>query len=148
MRIITSRYIPEQAGSHFTPSYLRMRTQNVCSTTITKVVAYPNHVMRGLEFLQISGHTANTGMVLVSASLQGEVKFWKKHLPKHIHPRNRYSRTGYISEEKDCEKCLLTKVGDHVHYDNIKFLAFTLSGRSLAVSRACDAKIWFQTVWQ
>jgi hypothetical protein len=243
---------------------------NSCST---KVVAYPNHVVRGLEFLQVSGNTAattNTDMILVSASLQGEVKFWKKHLPKRIHPRDRYNRTGHNSEDKygeyeaepssnnnddderqpkyvcvyqfqspgkifslaswsslsSCfgngvgnegsggkillaageargqvrvwkvsplslssstssslssskvslgyrgksgmfpggsnsgcsdnnndkqqrlEECLSTKVGDHVHFDNIKLLAFTPNGRSLAVSRAYDAKIWFQTVWQ
>lgn len=64
---------------------LRGSISTVTSSCSTKVVAYPNHVVRGLEFLQIGGHTAataNTGMVLVSASLQGEVKFWKKHLPK------------------------------------------------------------------
>ena len=248
---------------------LRGSISTVTSSCSTKVVAYPNHVVRGLEFLQIGGHTAataTTDMVLVSASLQGEVKFWKKHLPKQIHPRDRYNRTGYISEEEDCEdesdpignnadderqpryvcvyqfqspgkifslaswssvfgngvdsersggkillaageargqvrvwkvsplslssstssslpsskvsveyrgksgrfsggrhggcsgnnkdkqqrleECLSTKVGDHVHYDNIKLLAFTPNGRSLAVSRAYDAKIWFQTVWQ
>jgi hypothetical protein len=74
---------------------------NSCST---KVVAYPNHVVRGLEFLQVSGNTAATtntdDMILVSASLQGEVKFWKKYLPKRIHPRDRYNRTGHNSEEK------------------------------------------------
>ena len=225
----------------------------------TEIVAYPKHVLRGLEFLRVANDNSTTGTtstrsseissdsndcLLVSASLQGEVKFWKKYKPAQKHPRDRYSssssNTNAIShtisnEEKEprfvcvyqfqspgkifslaswsspmpfssnskillaageargqvrvwkvsplslskspissssevsvgccskskegtgnnngskqerLEECLSTEVGDHVHYDNIKLLAFTPNGNSLAVSRAYDSKIWFQTVWQ
>ena len=250
------------------------RTQNECqhvesvskisSNCSTRIVAYPNHVIRGLQFLQLnktngitpitSALSHNTsgdsdGCLLVSASLQGEVKFWKKYTPTQTHPRDRYSNNcsdcnsndtitansncitdkreepsfvcvyqfqspgkifslaswssissltsehkillaagearGQVrvwkvspnflstpssssasevslgscgksggasnnstdSKQQRLEECLSTEVGDHVHYDNIKLLAFTHNGKSLAVSRAYDAKIWFQTVW-
>ncbi len=252
------------------------RTQNECqhvesvskisSNCSTRIVAYPNHVVRGLEFLQLNttngiAPTASTlsrntrgdsdGCLLVSASLQGEVKFWKKYTSTQTHPRDRYSNNcsdclskdtitannNCIADEREepsfvcvyrfqspgkifslaswssissltgehkillaageargqvrvwkvspnflstpssssasevslgpcgksggasssnstyskhqrLEECLSTEVGDHVHYDNIKLLGFTPNGKSLAVSRAYDAKIWFQTVWQ
>lgn len=238
----------------------------VSSCPSTKIVAYKNHVVRGLEFLEVesssnSNTTANE-TCLVSASLQGTVKFWKKHLPSPKHPRDRYNnachgeieleedewdetsgglihhkendgqpkyvcvyqfqspgkifslaswssissshcfgserssrillaageargqvrvwkvspsslasssstglstsspkasleyrrpgerRSGEYNKQERLEECLSTEVGDHVHYDNIKILAFTPNGKSLAVSRAYDSKIWFQTVWQ
>ena len=192
----------------------------------SKIVAYRNHVVRGLEFIEVgatgSGNCKND-TYLVSASLQGEVKFWKKQSTESGYvcayrfqspgkifslaswsPRTPSGIGGGSSSSSDkillaageargqvrvwklsprslvpdndsppgasssstrvfckpqhgnterpqvqsLEECLSTAVGDHVHYDNIKLLAFTPNGKSLAVSRAYDAKIWFQTVWQ
>lgn len=232
----------------------------ISSNCSTRIVAYPDHVVRGLEFLRINAmgtassktNGGSDSCLLVSASLQGGVKFWKKYVPSQLHPRDRYNtncnfnsnssnntststtNTNVLDEPEkssfvcvyqfqspgkifslsswssissltdqgkillaageargqvrvwkvspDClvtpscsssevslgslgksgrdhsstneskqqrlEECLSTEVGDHVHYDNIKLLAFTPNGKSLAVSRAYDAKIWFQTVWQ
>mmetsp|Transcript_110536 Transcript_110536/g.226144 ORF Transcript_110536/g.226144 Transcript_110536/m.226144 type:complete len:305 (-) Transcript_110536:305-1219(-) len=231
------------------------------ANTTTKIVAYPNHVVRGLEYLRLGTNDS----CLVSASLQGEVKFWKERrpgnsdrdggwererernggaegsgiprassgyvcvyrfqspgkifslaswsssslLPRSFVASTREACTGRIllaageargqvrvwrvspeslsscssssiaeerevlldpssprhrrktghngggassyndnSKQQRLEECLSTEVGDHVHYDNIKLLHFTPDGRSLAVSRAFDSKIWFQTIWQ
>ena len=219
-------------------------TPVVTNESSTRVVAYPKHVVRGLEFLNVEQNSSDD-CCLVSASLQGEVKFWKKHVPAPKHPRDRYNNphhdvaeetnddeiagidhnereTSYVcvyrfqspgkifslaswsslssggnillaageargqvrvwkisslslyssdsseaalelsenssqchkgsqnfggDKQQRLEECLSTEVGDHVHYDNIKLLEFTPNGKSLAVSRAYDSKIWFQTVW-
>lgn len=219
-----------------------------------QIMAYRNHVVRGLEFIRFGSDLDD--ICLVSASLQGEVKFWRDQKQGKEYPSsNRRSNRQYvcvcqfqspgkifslaswssvlpvgvhqnsmkvsmflaageargrirvwklssnlslssqtpsssglsvdtfdpdpvdgnqmrdddrqiypgIRHDNSCsskyngnnmyqffqmEECLTTEVGDHVHYDNIKMLSFTPDGRSLVVSRAYDAKIWFQTVWQ
>lgn len=216
----------------------------ISSESSNKIVAYRNHSVRGLEFLQVDSHNNSIRdseeCLLVSASLRGEVKFWRNYKAVQQHPRDRYNSSnercanahdipieaadepsfvclyqfqspgkifslsswssiesnkillaagearGQVrvwklslsslwsaetsSTEASCElslgsfksqnnntstskqerleECLSTEVGDHVHYDNIKLLSFTPNGKSLAVSRAYDSKIWFQTVWQ
>jgi hypothetical protein len=55
-------------------------TPRTSTSTSTKIIAYKKHVIRGLEFINIGNKDCNNNdsNCLVSASLQGEIKFWIK----------------------------------------------------------------------
>jgi len=63
----------------------------------SQIIAYQNHVVRGLEFLGI-GSSCKHEVCLVSASLQGEVKFWKKTKQQQ---RNQYDPSSAADTTKD-----------------------------------------------
>eukprot|EP00536_Pseudo-nitzschia_multiseries_P018619 jgi/Psemu1/293581/fgenesh1_pg.2772_\ len=224
--------LPENAEAEEKQVANSVAITTTTTTTISSsstILAYPNHVVRGLDFLRLESSVSPTALddCLVTASLQGELKFWKRqpsklsHDPSSSSNNNDYfcvcrfqspgkifslaswspplvssfsSRVGtkasvflaageakggvrvwkvstsvlqsnastedsenldhpsaYNSENDGHQnyllnECLSTQVGDHVHYDNIKMLSFTHNGQSLVVSRAYDAKIWFQSV--
>ncbi|OEU19506.1 hypothetical protein FRACYDRAFT_235563 [Fragilariopsis cylindrus CCMP1102] len=57
------------------------------TSTSTKIIAYKKHVIRGLEFIDINNNNCNC---LVSASLQGEIKFWIKKKKEEENRKNKH----------------------------------------------------------
>jgi len=99
-------------------------------------------------------------MYLAVGQSRGQVRVWKvnllndqsqDHNQEELDQRKVIKSQQPTTESTDMnsssndilQEFLSTEVGEHMHHDNIKLLAFSPDGRNLVASRAFEGRIWF-----